>query len=325
MGVESTNPKIPKPVLAARASLGGKDVTAESLCALSKVEMNKLASSFRTSMTPAVREQYAGLKSDQDKRQWLAQYVIDPSSAKCSGRNVHSAYAQKEQVDDESWMYEAQIAATLKDAAMAKILCESGELQERPAEHESLAKKGYKQFWFVASRHVGRSGTRQEASITAEAELKPDEYTEVRDHLVSKQSKRRLPIKPQEKDDEDSPAKKEQRLALGLRNSALRKTKQVVDKATHTMKAFEEKLPKLQEKGYPEAMTGFCSTMLQNFKPKIAACQEAYNQEVVKIPGNEAGALKSVAIELEKVAGDLDNDLKEWQKTDGNHISKLVS
>ena len=204
-------------------------------------------------------------------------------------------------------------------------MCESGELQSKPSEYKSLAEKGYKQFLYTHSKASSSSGTKQENGTKAEAELKEDEYAEVTAHLANssaKQAKRNVAPKTAEP---ESAEKKAKRDASALRNSALRKNKQVVDKATNALKSAEDDSPKLREKGYPEQMVSFCMTMIENFKPKIAKVQTEYNDEVVKVPRDDASELKSVAMALERSSGELESSLKEWIKSDGAHIKKLIS
>ena len=140
---------------------------------------------------------------------------------------------------------------------------------------------------------------------------------------TGKPVKRKLPKADNDKEDKEAPAKKELRNAAASRNSALRKLKTIIDKATNTMKSHEDKLPRLVEKGYPDEMKNFCAGLIQKLKPHTDMAQDAYNAEVIKVPGAEVGAMKAKSLELEKMAADLEHELKEWSKGDGTHSNNL--
>ena len=123
------------------------------------------------------------------------------------------------------------------------------------------------------------------------------EFAEVRDSINNtvqgKPQKRKATSRPPaERDPQEAAAQKEHRVALALRTAGLRKVKAGIDKATNTMKNYEEKLDKLKEKGYPEEMNTFCASMILKLQPHTQEAQMAYNEEVVKVPGADAGALK---------------------------------
>ena len=319
--------KVPRPVQEARQKLAGKPINAETIVeALGRAGLNKLAGCARYNMVDSVRDKYNQFKTDQQKREWLAQYVLDPKIAKCTASNETAATDEKLAEEDEGWLYESQIAIKLNDKEMAKILCESGELQDRPADHEALNKAGYKQYWFVSKHFLNRTGTKQTNAVRAEVELSTDEYNEVKEHMASstgKPVKRKLAKADKDKEDKEAPAKKELRNAAASRNSALRKLKTIIDKATNTMKSHEDKLPRLVEKGYPDEMKNFCASLIQKLKPHTDMAQDAYNAEVIKVPGAEVGAMKAKSLELEKMAADLEHELKEWIKGDGTHTNKI--
>ena len=106
--------KLPKPVQMARDALLAKgitDVTADSLkAALSAKQYNALCNSFRTTMTPNTKKMYSGLRTDMERRAWVAQYVVDPETACCQGYNRVEAINEKTQQGTEQWLHESEIA-----------------------------------------------------------------------------------------------------------------------------------------------------------------------------------------------------------------------
>ena len=58
-------------------------------------------------------------------------------------------------------------------------------MQELPFEFPSLAAKGHKQYAFSMSMARQSTGVTEEAGASVSSELKENEYTEVRDHIVN--------------------------------------------------------------------------------------------------------------------------------------------
>ena len=82
--------KLPKQVTLAREVLAlagktGKDITADSLMLLRPAQIASLGGSFRSAMTDTTRARYEKLRTNEERRAWLAQYVIDPQTATCEG------------------------------------------------------------------------------------------------------------------------------------------------------------------------------------------------------------------------------------------------
>ena len=174
--------KVPKAVLAARLKCGA-EVCAEDLKhKLSKQESNNLANNYRAGMTPEVKDEYARLKSDSERRQWLAQYVMDPETATRKGFNSTVATNETMKEGTGQWLHLSELGGPLhlNNMKLAQDLVDSGTLQEQPSEHEALAEPGRKQYDFSKELVRPRVGTTEQAGVKLETELKADEYKEVR-------------------------------------------------------------------------------------------------------------------------------------------------
>ena len=103
--------KIPKPVHNARDAMKGIDIDGETLKAtLSAQQYNLLGASFRQGMLPDVKIKYDKLPTDKDRRQWLAQYVVDPKQAKCEGCSTTEAFVESTSESWSGWLPESVIA-----------------------------------------------------------------------------------------------------------------------------------------------------------------------------------------------------------------------
>lgn len=197
--------KLPKAVAAARSKCGGvENVTPETLKAImSKTELNNLANNFRLGMSAAVKDEYARLSTDAERRQWLCQYVVDPEVATKTGYNSTEAVNDVIKEGTEQWLHLSEIGGPLhlNDMAAAQAIVSSGVLQERPSEWEILAGQGMKQYWFSKELVRRSTGTKERAGVRVQSELKDSEYKEVQQHIATsmgKSSARKRPATPKE-------------------------------------------------------------------------------------------------------------------------------
>ena len=71
------------------------------------------------------------------------------------------------------------IGRALNNQAAADILCDSGELPQRDHESPTLAKEGFKQYWFETKRMKKSTGFSDEAKAAIKGSLTKEEYDKV--------------------------------------------------------------------------------------------------------------------------------------------------
>ena len=183
--LQATAIKLPKAVQLARekvALAGFEQITPQALMsALSKAELNKLGNINRAAMHPPTKAKYEALKTDSDRKSWLAHYVVDPTTATCSGYMRVEAFNTKINRGTEQWMHESEIAGPkgLNCPRLAKILCQSNTLPDQPSEYAALAAAGEKQYLFDRSNYVKDTGAKEVNGAVANTELQADEFKEV--------------------------------------------------------------------------------------------------------------------------------------------------
>jgi hypothetical protein len=320
--------KVPKPVVAARGKLQGEEITAENLTKfLNKAELNNLANSFRNTMTAQVKDDYSKLKSDADRRGWLAQYIIDPQTASCSGFNKTTAFNKTSSDTEACWLHQSQIAGPnyLNDPAAAAILCASGELADRASEFASLAAKGWKQFYFSMAMVRTSTGSKDENGVQADSDLQGGEFTEVKDHIVNSLGKPVQKKRPAVKEPE-SAEKKQRREVISMKSIAMRKCKALIDKTTNELVTIEVDLPNLTLKGYPELMIDWCKAKIQMMRDHIGVAQQVYNDEVVKVSqdSSKTEEIEADGKKIDQALQALDSSFSEWKKTAGSEVKKLI-
>ena len=328
MGAE---PKIPKPVQRARELLQahGLDSTAANLWkVLPKEELNKLTGAFRSSLNDEAKVGYQQLGTDAEKRGWIAQYVMDPQVAVCNGFNKTTAFVSESRKGTSSWKTEKQIAAVLKSDDDAKLLCESGDLKDRPHEFASLAAKGLKQYYYTADEHLAEAGTIKESGVQAKAELTPMQFQEVKEDIANnfgKAGKRKTsrPVKAPE-----SEASKRLRAAVATRASSLKQLKGLNDKTQVELESAESVLPKLVMKGYPEQMEIFLASKVNEAKDWLNDSKHAYAVEIMKPDPKSHGNLDLVQGEFQRLSSvtqNLDENFQKFKKCAGADIKKLTT
>ena len=69
-----------------------------------------MGNAFRNTMKQEKQAEYRALSSDAERRDWIAQYVMDPDGFRCTGTNYHKAINSSLGMKDGEWVTEAQLA-----------------------------------------------------------------------------------------------------------------------------------------------------------------------------------------------------------------------
>ena len=170
---------------------------------------------------------YKALTTDEERRSYLCQFVLDPDIVKTTGFNKTTAFDESARRAEEMWWTREELGGPkgLNSMANADILIKSGTLESRPHERAALAAAGVVQYQWAETKTEKSTGYRDEASTYGEVELKSDEYKQVQRHIVSSlddgtRKRGRPPTKPKA---EESPAEKNAsavRTQQGRRRSA---------------------------------------------------------------------------------------------------------
>jgi hypothetical protein len=323
---------IPKPVARVREILKNKGLEANPVnlkTAVPKAELNKLAGAFRSSLSEGNMEGYKQLRTDDERRSWLAQYVVDPDSAACKGFNKTSAYNTSESRSASRWLTQAQLASAscLNDNDAAKTVCESGDLESRLHELPSLAAKGVKQYYLSENYDFHAAGLKDEAGVSAESDLHSGELEEVKEHMLSnfgRPGKRRCAPKHKEPESDES---KQLRAAAASRATSVRKLKQLLDKVHNEMENSARDVPKLEEKGYPIQMLQWLLGKVAEVQSVVEEARLVYAEEVTKPDSKLRGmeALKQEQQRADDASGKLEQQFQAFKKTAGADIKKLTS
>eukprot|EP00959_Pyramimonas_sp_CCMP1952_P231532 4839547-Pyramimonas_sp.AAC.1 len=139
--------KVPKSVQIARDALGKLTRSADDLKKVPPGTLNTLQTTLRKSMSTQDKDKWSTLAPDE-RREWIAQFITDPSACRRSGYTTTKAVDSRMSEDGEEWVLQSTLAGPLwlNDKETAHILCDSGDLESRPSTYPSLAQKGMKEF-----------------------------------------------------------------------------------------------------------------------------------------------------------------------------------
>eukprot|EP00959_Pyramimonas_sp_CCMP1952_P034877 730512-Pyramimonas_sp.AAC.1 len=135
--------KAPKSVIAARGELhkAGIDINSTSAADIRKLSdtaINSLYNAMRhtlRSKDPTSFAEYGKCKSDEERHEWLARFVIDPRSGGCKAYSTTTVQKGRSDESTTSWCTISQLAGPewFNDLQHAKLVAESGELKSRPS------------------------------------------------------------------------------------------------------------------------------------------------------------------------------------------------
>ena len=127
---------------------------------------------------------YKALKTDAERRDWLASFIIDSSCGSCEATASTTVSKSNVEQGEGQWVTESQLAGPLflNDAQHATVTVKR--LISRPHEDPELAADDVKQYWYV--KETVQVGTSVNDAVTARttAELSAEDYEVVRDVMT---------------------------------------------------------------------------------------------------------------------------------------------
>lgn len=332
--VPQTPPKkIPKVVSQLHEALGfgpgnsGKAITADMIKgSMGKDQYNNFCNTFRNTLTKEQKAEYKQV-STKEKEDWLCQWAVDPNVCQLKGYNRNTSFKEDIAEDIEAWITVDQLggAQFLNNPQHADMVARSGELDERPHRFKCLADAGVKEYRMSQSVLKKLLGSKEEAGVEAECDLKTTEYEEVRASMAKGLgSKPKKVVKKEKVADPDLKALRDMNSKKG---AALRALKRQLDSVNVFMQKTMTDIPKLVDKGYPEPMTAFYTSKLQNVVDSLQVSKQLYAQEVMEPEENNISSKEKVAETIKRVELQLqalEKVKKEFESQYGSDLKKLV-
>ena len=128
---------------------------------------------------PEKLEEYRSLKNGMEKREWLAAFLVDPSSGGSTVSNTTSRSITHTERDTEIWVTEDEYGGPryLNNPEMAKEAVKA--MKPRPHRNTCLAQLGIKEYKLVKDEVTKDKTLKQEASMTTTADLEPGDVAGV--------------------------------------------------------------------------------------------------------------------------------------------------
>ena len=138
------------------------------------------------SNNPEKFAEYMLMKNEMDRRAWLGRFLIDPESggAKITGSNSSYAKTDTTNLFTEVWLTESQLASPLWLNSVEDSATHCKGAKDRPHEESlSLREAGIKQYQYFYKKKETSDSKGSEAKVHVEVDLKPDEYTDVKEKI----------------------------------------------------------------------------------------------------------------------------------------------
>eukprot|EP00959_Pyramimonas_sp_CCMP1952_P044858 937110-Pyramimonas_sp.AAC.1 len=133
-------------------ALLGSEVAALGIAGVEHAVRKKAFSSLNSTLKnthPDKYNQYQQLHTDEERRNWLAAFLIDPASGGSTATNTVSREVSRKEKTVGQWMTIDEYGGPkgINNMEHAKARCEAGEFTERPHESPILAAKDIKQYY----------------------------------------------------------------------------------------------------------------------------------------------------------------------------------
>ena len=184
MGPKRALDALPKALAEAKALLesGGKDVDAAGIEGLDRkvrVKAFSALSSTLKSKFPSKHSEYVDLSSDEERRSWLANFMLDPATGGSVGKNTVSIESASSQKTKKVWLTLDAYAGPLylnnrEHATLAVEDCPS-----RPHHLPKLAEKKVLEYEITLTWEEYLRSKKETAEVTTEAKLTAAEAEQV--------------------------------------------------------------------------------------------------------------------------------------------------
>ena len=129
---------------------------------------------------------YKMVTGQDEKRQWLARFMLDPSCAGLKGRNTFAKETEDVEGVDFVWITKDTMAGPsyLNNAVTADLAC--ADCASRPySRSESAASAGVLEYKYYFERGSHKRRSLEKTEVSAEADVNDEDYTKIREATQS--------------------------------------------------------------------------------------------------------------------------------------------
>ena len=177
--------QLPKACEDLKSACGGS-MTADSIGGADRALRTRASSALNSTLkttNPDKYKEFLGLQDDEEKREWLAAFIVDPESGGSVVRNTTARTITRTKRGRQQWMTIAEFGGPkgINSLEHATIRCESGEFLKKIHTNEALAKKGVHLYHVTIDDADDTSNAlSQSAAVETQAELEAQHVPEVK-------------------------------------------------------------------------------------------------------------------------------------------------
>ena len=166
----------------------GDDVTSDSIGSKDLAALrNRAAGAMKHHLSvhsPEKLGEFKRLKTDQQRREWLAEYFLDPESGGCVGKNITTRTNEGCEGETEVWVTEEELAGPMhmNSARLAGIAIKS--MDSRPRENEALRAAGVLQYKRVTKKTTNKRKLTESAGVEQQCALSAEDYANIKNHMA---------------------------------------------------------------------------------------------------------------------------------------------
>lgn len=190
--------KVPSAVLEARGQLekAGVDLNAISASDLKEKlpdeTLKRLFSAYGSALQVCPQPQSkckAAAKSQDEKREWLARFVVDPKTAGAdlSAKSDASVGRVTDKVREYIWITENQMAGPLCCNSKEDAAIQKDGLESRPHESAKMREHNIKQYKWIFKKETETDRKEEKTTVRADASMNEADYQAVRDRMLGLQ------------------------------------------------------------------------------------------------------------------------------------------
>jgi len=215
------------------ANNSGRPLCREQIKAADPKLRNQACNAMVRTLENSQQVAYRRCESDQQRHQWIMDYILDPQKVKHEGSTTIRRESLTESKDTFVWVTEEELASSryMNSQEHAKLAVKC--LPSRPHDLDYLAKAGVLQYYYNTKEEVNKKSISEAAELTQKCEISAKEAEETREHMSnsrnpgeeqpkSKKTKKMLEIKDKDNEDKqepsETPEKKAHKAGLSLFN-----------------------------------------------------------------------------------------------------------
>ena len=222
------------------ATLDGKEISAETVLALTTNQRKGLSAALNTFRNKfpqhEISQCFGEASNDLARRQAMSRYLIAAGDGSLDVVSEQSITSEKKGKAVQGWMHIPEIATYVGSTELAELISKSCEPRESEYEHCRAA--GMQQYWYVHKTQEASLSVKDKTKLSNKQQLSEEAYQGVRADMMNVMDGIRVADMPTA--EPPPPVTKRQKLAIGDKPASSGSGEPPVVEATPQKKAMQE-------------------------------------------------------------------------------------